>query len=199
MPTSHLFEITLDSDGSELLSSKVSKLSRRYSRLSQKINTMSAPPDVARCSVLLVNKNSTHPAAVAARRDGGRPPPKARVAVPPRESPARGAKDKANERLAAQLAQRAAVSQLAQRAAVPVAQVVQSPMTSPDGPLVPPPAAASTLGEAMGIDGGGGDSDDEDDPPSPPPRGPGRKTTGLVFEDGSPLFSPGSSPGFADR
>ena len=131
MPTSHLFEVTLAPDGTQLKSRKVPKLSRRYSRVQKKINTMAEPPpDVWTCaacsyaenidgtvcrlcqaarprntrSVLLVDKNSTHPAAVAAR--GGRkprPPPKARGVLPPRESPTRGAKDRANARMADQL------------------------------------------------------------------------------------------------
>ena len=95
MPTSHLFEVALAVDGSELSSKKVPRLSRRYNRLKKKINTMALPPpDVWTCpacgydqnidgstcqmcqtarprntrSILLVDKNSTHPAAVAARR-----------------------------------------------------------------------------------------------------------------------------------
>ena len=133
MPTSHLFEVALAVDGSELFSTKVSKLSRQYNRLKKKISTMADDPTtdvwtclacsyaensldclrctmctVARprgsCSVLLVSRNSTHPVALAAR---GRKPPKARGAAStaPHESPPRGAKDKANERIAAQLAQ----------------------------------------------------------------------------------------------
>ena len=163
MPTSHLFEVTLAPDGTQLKSRKVPKLSRRYSRVKKKINTMAEPPpDVWTCttcsysenvdgavcqmcqaarprvsrSVLLVEKNSTHPAAVAARR-GRRPPSaantrSARSAARPvaaRESPSRGAKDTANRRIAAQLAQ---------RTPVPVAEVVHSPVSSPDGPLAPP-------------------------------------------------------------
>ena len=140
MPTSHLFKVTLAPDGAELKSRKVPKLSRLYSRVREKIKTMAEPPpDVWTCpdcsysenvdgtdcqmcqsarpkgsrSVLLVNRNSSHPATIAARK--GRPPSsatKARSArsaapVAPRESPSRGAKDsKANERIAAQLAQR---------------------------------------------------------------------------------------------
>ena len=50
--------------------------------------------------------------------------------VAARESPARGAKDKANQRIATQLG------------VVAVAEVVHSPVSSPDGPLVPPPAVA---------------------------------------------------------
>ena len=162
MPTSHLylFEVDLAADGSELSSARVPKLSRRYSRLIKKINTMALPlPDVWTCpacsysenahdttcemcqaarpqntrSVLLVDKNSTHPVAVAARRVSGRLPPKARAAAPARESPSRGAKDAANERIAAQLG------------VVPVAAVVHSPVSSPDGPLVPPPAVARAV------------------------------------------------------
>ena len=162
MPTSHLFEVALAADGSELSSRKVPKLSRRYSRLAKKIKTMAAPPPtVWACpacsyaenvhatacelcqaarprisrSVLLVDKNSTHPAAVAAR--GGRksrPPPKARGDLPTRDSPARGAKDKANARMADQLG------------VVAVAEEVRSPESSPDGPLAPPPPAAARAG-----------------------------------------------------
>ena len=91
-----------------------------------------------RRSVLLVDRSSNHPAAVAAAARGsrGRGPPKARVAALARESPTRGAKEKANERIAAQLAQ---------RAAVPVAEVVHSP-SSPDSPLIPPVAATGSTG-----------------------------------------------------
>ena len=209
MPTSHLFEIALDRDGSELTSSKVSKLSRRYSRLIRKINTMAAPPDVWTCaacsyaenidgtachlcqaarprnthSVLLVDKNLTHHAAVAAR--GGRkprPPPKARGVVPTRESPARGAKDKANARMADQLG------------VVPVAEVVHSPESSPDGPLVPPPDAARAAGAGIVDVTAGGDSDDSDGSPIRPSRSLGLKTTGLELGDSSPNFSPNNSP-----
>jgi len=205
MPTSHLFEVDLAADGSELSSKKVPKLSRRYSRLTKKINTMAAPPDVWTCascsysenidgtachlcqaarprntrSVLLVDKNSTHPAAVAAR--GGRkprPPPKVRGVLPSRESPARGAKDRANARMADQLG------------VVAVAEVVRSPESSPDGPLVPPPAAA----RAGAIDVASDDSDSHESPP--PSRRVGRKTTGLglALGESSPTFSPNSSP-----
>ena len=135
----------------------------------------SARPRVSR-SVLLVEKNSTHPAAVAARR--GRPPSSASKArptrsvapVPPRESPSRGAKDAANRRIAAQLAQ---------RTPVPVAEVVHSPVSSPDGPLAPPPAVArADAGAEIGL------RDDEDsssggETPPRPSRDVGRKTTGL--------------------
>ena len=162
MPTSHLFEVALAADGSGLSSKRVSKLSRRYSRLKKKTSTMADDPttsawmcpacsfaenslDCLHCtmctaarprgsrSVLLVSRNSIHPVALAAR--GGRKVPKVRGAAPtaPRESPSRGAKDKANERIAAQLAR---------RTNVPVAEVVRSPESSPDGPLAPPPAAA---------------------------------------------------------
>jgi len=164
MPTSHLFEVTLAPDGTELTSRKVAKLSRQYSHCKKKISTMAdPPPDVWTCpdcsysknvngttcqmcqlvqpkgsrSILLIDKNSTHPAAVAARAARGmRAPPRVRVAtaVAPRESPSRGAKDMANWRIAAQLAQ---------RTPVPVAEVVHNtPDTSPDGPLAPPPAVA---------------------------------------------------------
>ena len=214
MPTSHLFEgFALAVDGSELSSRKVPKLSRRYNRLKKKINTMAdlTPNawvcyvchyenslDVIRCtmcamprprgsrSVLIAAKNSIHPAAVVARGSlGSRPPPKARGAAhtSPRESPPRGAKDKMNEQIAAQLAQ---------RIAVPVAKVVRSPQTSPDAPLVPPPAAARA-GAGI-VDVTGGDSDDGDDSPSTPSRSLGQKTTGLGLRDSSPTFSPQNSP-----
>ena len=209
MPSSHLFEVTHAVDGSELSSRKVPKLSRRYSRLSKKINTMAAPADVWACpacsysenidgttcqmcssarprgrrrSVLLIDRSSNHPAAVAAAARGsrGRGPPKARVAAPARESPARGAKEKANERIAAQLAQ---------RAAVPVAEVVHSP-SSPDSPLIPPVAAAGSTGAGLGDIAWEEDSlDDDDGPHSPSSCGRGRKTTG---ED--PTFSPNDDP-----
>ena len=210
MPTSHLFEVALAVDGSELSSRKVPKLSRRYSCLIQKINTMAAPPDVWTCpacsysenidgttcqmcssarpggrrSVLLVDRSSNHPAAVAAAARGsrGRGPPKARVAAPARESPARGAKEKANERIAAQLAQ---------RAAVPVAEVVHSP-SSPDSPLIPPVTAAGSTGAGLGDIASWEDNllDDDNGPHhSPSSRGRGRKTTG---ED--PTFSPNDDP-----
>ena len=203
MPTSHLFEVTLAPDGTQLKSRRVPRLSRRYSLVKKKINTMAEPPpDVWTCttcsysenvdgavcqmcqaarprvsrSVLLVEKNSTHPAAVAARR--GRPPSSASKArptrsvapVPPRESPSRGAKDAANRRIAAQLAQ---------RTPVPVAEVVHSPVSSPDGPLAPPPAVARAgAGTEIGL------RDDEDSSsggktPPRPSRDVGRKTTGL--------------------
>ena len=115
---------------------------------------------------VFVDKN--HPAAVAAAgRGGGRPPPRARVAAPARESPARGAKEKANERIAAQLSP---------RPTVPVARVVHSPVSSPDGPLVPPPAVARADADAgVGL-GDGEDSSSYDDSPR---RGVGHKTTGL--------------------
>ncbi len=50
-----------------------------------------------------ISSTMADPVALARR---GRPPPKVRVAAPttPRESPPQGAKDKANERIAAQLA-----------------------------------------------------------------------------------------------
>lgn len=141
----------------------------------------SARPKGSR-SVLLVDKDSTHPAAVAARR--GRPPSaatnarSARSAARPvatRESPSRGAKDTANRRIAAQLAQ---------RIPVPVAEVVHSPVTSPDRPLAPPPAVARA-GTGTGV-GLGDDEDSSSDSESPPRplRGAGcNKTTGL---DASP-------------
>ena len=189
--------------------SKLSKFSRRYSCLTKKINTMAAePPVVWACpacsyaenvhgtmcemclaarprisrSVLLVEKNSTHPAAVAARgsRKARPHPPKARGVVPStRESPARGAKDKANARMADQLG------------VVPMAEVVHSPESSPDGPLVPPPAAARRAGA---VDLAAEDSDSDKSPP--PSRGVGRKTTGLGLGLGesSPTFSPDCSP-----
>ena len=134
------------------------------------------------CSVLLVSRNSTHPVALAAR---GRRPPKARGAAStaPCESPQRRAKDKVNERITAQLAQ---------RTMVPVAEVVCSPESSPDGPLAPPPAAARA---GVGIvDVTGGDSDDSDGSPLRPLRGLGLKTTGLELGDSSPNFSPNNSP-----
>ena len=98
----------------------------------------------------------------------GRPPPKTRVAAPtaPRESPPRGAKDKANERIAAQLAG---------HDRVPVAQVVHSPESSPDVPS-------------------DDSSDDNDGSPALPSRVAGRKTTGLDLGDSSPNFSPNNSP-----
>ena len=206
MPTSHLFEVAFAIDGSE-----VSKLSRRYNRLKKKISTMADDPttdawmcpacsfaenslDCLRCtmctaarprgsrSVLLVSRNSTHPAALTAR---GRKPPKARGAAPtaPRESPPRGAKDKANERIAALLAQ---------CTTVPVTEVVHSPESSPDGPLAPPPAAARA-GAGI-VDVTGGDSDDSDGSPLLPSRGLARETTGLELGDSSPNFSPNNSP-----
>ncbi len=100
----------------------------------------------------------------------------------PRESPPRGAKDKANERIAAQLAQ---------RTNVPVAEVVRSPESSPDGPLAPPPAAARA-GAGI-VDVTGGDSDDSDGSPLRPLRGLGLKTTGLELGDSSPNFSPSNN------
>jgi hypothetical protein len=122
------------------------------------------------------------PVALAARR---RKPPKARRAAStaPRESPPQGAKDKANERIAAQLAI---------RTTVPAAEVVRSPKSSPDGPLAPPPAAARA-GTGI-VDVTGGDSDDSDGSPLLPSRGLGCKTTGLELGDSSPNFSPNSSP-----
>ena len=105
------FKVALAVDGSELSSRKVPKLLRRYNCLKKKIKTMADPTpntntwvyyvchyknslDVLRCtmcatpqtrgscSVLIVAKNSTHPAAVAARGSlGSRPPSKARGAA----------------------------------------------------------------------------------------------------------------------
>ena len=107
MPTSHHSRLPL----------LLTALLRRYNCLKKKIKTMADPTpntwvcyvcqyenslDVLRCtmcatpqtrgscSVLIVAKNSTHPAAVAARGSlGSRPPPKARGAAhtAPRESP----------------------------------------------------------------------------------------------------------------
>jgi len=196
MPASHLFEVALAADGSELSSKKVSKLSRRYSCLKKKISTMADDPTTdawmcpacsftenslgcLRCtmctaarprgsrSVLLIGRDSTHPVALAAR---GRKVPKVTGAAPtaPRESPSRGAKDKANERIAAQLARRTNVR---------VAEVVRSPESSPDGPLAPPPAAARA-GAGI-VDVTGGDSDNSDGSSHLPSRGLARKTTGL--------------------
>jgi hypothetical protein len=182
----------------ELSSKKVPKLSRRYNRLKKKINTMALPPpdvwtcpdcsyseniDCATCnmcqtarprgsrSFLLVDKKSTHPAAVAARR--GCPPStatkQARSArstalVAPRESPSRGAKDTANQRIAAQLG------------VVAMAEVVHSPVSSPDGPLVPPPAVArADTGAGVGL----GDDEDSSSDDDSPRHGVGHKTTGL--------------------
>ena len=111
-------------------------------------------------SALLVDKNSTHPAAVAARRGGGRraansaagalrAPPQA---VATRESPPRGAKDRASQKITAQLVR---------PPPVPVAEVVRQPAeSSPDSPLVPPPAAASA---GVGLGGEATSSDDDDD------------------------------------
>ena len=113
--------------------------------------------------------------AGAVNRD---PPPKARGVLPSRESPARGAKDRANARMADQLG------------VVAVAEVVRSPESSPDGPLAPPPAAA----RAGAVDLAAEDSDDSDDSPSPFSHSPGRKTTGLVLRGSSPAFSPSNSP-----
>jgi hypothetical protein len=101
----------------------------------------------------------------------------------PRESPPRGAKDKANERIAAQLAQ---------PFNVPVAEVVRSPETSPDGPLAPPPAAARA-GAGI-VDVTGGDLDYSDGSPLRPSCGLGLKMTGLELGDSSPNFSPNNSP-----
>jgi hypothetical protein len=144
----------------------------------------SARPKGSR-SVLLVDKNSTHPAVVAARR-GRRPPSaatnarSARSAARPvaaRESPSRGAKDTANRRIAAQLAH---------RTPIPVAEVVHSPVTSPDSPaaLAPPPAVARAgTGTGVGLGDDKNSSSDSESSPSPF-RGVGQgKTTGL---DASP-------------
>ena len=97
--------------------------------------------------------------------------------VAPRESPSRGAKDAANQRIAAQLAQ---------RTPVPVAEVVHSPVSSPDGPLVPPPAVARA-GASAGLGDDEDSSSSYDDSPLRPSRGVGRKTTGL---NASPTGSP---------
>jgi hypothetical protein len=120
--------------------------------------------------------------ALAAR---GRKDRKVRGAAPtaPRESPPRGAKDKANERIAAQLAR---------RTNVPVAEVVHSHESSPDGPL-PPSSAAACAGAGI-IDVTGGDSDNSDKSPLRPSRGLGLKTTGFELGDSSPNFSPNNSP-----
>ena len=109
-----------------------------------------------------------------------RPPPKARRNAPiaPRESPPRGAKAKANERIA---------SQLAQRTAVPVAEVVHSP--EPDSspsvvPLVPPCDVARAGARAVNEDA---ESLDDDGNCSPilSFRGSGRKTLELGSLDSS--------------
>ena len=90
----------------------------------------------------------------------------------------RPATNKANARMVYQLG------------VVAVAEVVRSPESSPDGPLVPPPAAA----RADAVDLAAEDSDSNDSPP--PSRGVGRKMTGLGLGLGesSPTFSPNSSP-----
>jgi len=92
-------------------------------------------------------------------------------------------KDKANERIA---------TQLAQCTTVPVAEVVRSPESSPDGPLAPPPAATSA-GTGF-VDVAGGDLDNSDGSPLLPSCGLGRKMTGLELGDSSPNFSPNNSP-----
>ena len=76
--------------------------------------------------------------------------------MPTRDSPARGAKDKANARMADQLG------------VIAVAEVVRSPVSSPDSPLVPPVAAARSAGAGLGDTAREEDSsDNNDDPPSP--------------------------------
>ena len=207
MPTSHLFEVTLAANGSELSSTKVPKLSRRYHCLKNNLSIMTDPspnawtcPDCncynincaccAMCatarpkgshSVLLVDKN--HPAVVAVRR-GQRQPPKARSirGAAPCESPPQDAKEKVNQRIA---------TQLAQCTTMPVAEVVPLPESSPDGPLVPPPAAASA-GAGL-VDVTAEDLDNDNDSPVLPLRGLGRKTTGLELGDSRPNFSPHNS------
>jgi hypothetical protein len=105
------------------------------------------------------------------------------VSTAPHESPPQGTKDNANERIAAQLAQ---------RTTVPFAEVVRSPESSPDDPLPPPPAAARA---GVGIvDVTGGDLDNSDGSPLLPSHGLGRKMTGLELGDSSPNFSPNNSP-----
>jgi hypothetical protein len=98
----------------------------------------------------------------------GWPPPKARVAAPtaPRDSPPQGAKDKVNERIAAQLAGPERMT---------VAKVVHLPKSSPDVP-------SDDL------------SDDDDGSPTLPSCVAGRKTTGLELGDSSPNFSHNNSP-----
>jgi hypothetical protein len=69
-----------------------------------------------------------------------------------------------------------------------MAEVVHSPESSPDGPLVVhPPDAANLAAE---------DLDNDDGSTPPPSRGLGRKTMGLGLRLGesSPIFSPNSSP-----
>ncbi len=97
-----------------------------------------------------------------------------------------------NERISAQLSQ--------QRTFVPVlAEVVHSPVSSPDGPLPPPPAAARA-------DMGTGLRDDEDlssdkvgSPPCPSLRNVGCLTTGLDASlSDSPVFDYGADDDFDD-
>jgi hypothetical protein len=89
----------------------------------------------------------------------------------------------ANEKIAAQLAQ---------HTNVPVAEVVHSPESSPDGSLAPPPAAARA---GVGIvDVTGGDSDESNGSPLCLSRGLGLKMTGLELGDSSPNFSSNNSP-----
>lgn len=140
-----------------------------------------------RCTMCTtVQPKGSIPAADGTRgARGPRPPPKARRAAPTatRETPPRGAKGKANQRIAAQLAQ---------RTTVPVAEVVRSPESSPDGPLVPSPDAARV--GAGTVDVTAEDSGDDDGSPLVSLCRLGRKTTGLESGNSSPNFSPNNSP-----
>ena len=101
----------------------------------------------------------------------------------PRESPPRGAKGKANERIAAQFAQRTTMQ---------VAEVVRLPESSPDSSLVPPPNAARA--STGSIDVTAEDSGDANGSPLLSLCRLGRKTTGLEMGDSSPNFSLRNSP-----
>ena len=76
---------------------------------------------------------------------------------------------------------------------MPVAEVVRSPLSSPDGPSAPPPPAAVVAGAGI-VNVTGGDSDNSNGSPLLPLRGLARKTTGLELGDSSPNFSPNNSP-----
>jgi hypothetical protein len=140
----------------------------------------------------IINKN--HPAAiVAARVGGGGHPlkgPLQPLKQPPsraRDSPHHGTKVKAIESMK---------QQNAHTPRVPVAKVVQLPVSSPSKPLADPTVARAGMGV---IDLAGNESDSEDDgSPCTAPRISGSKTTGLedTNVEESPLFpfSPPNTP-----
>jgi hypothetical protein len=73
---------------------------------------------------------------------------------------------------------------------VPVAEVVRQPESSPDSPLVRPPAAASA-GVGLGLGGNDTLSEDDDDDARSPSCNVGNKMTGLDSGSQRVLFDYG--------